>query len=71
LNQATAFRAVLEQMTEKKIGLMGAMLESNLRAGRQDVIPGVDLIPGISITDECIGFDETEELILEAYNRIG
>jgi 3-deoxy-7-phosphoheptulonate synthase len=35
------------------------MMESNLVAGRQDVLPGVTLTYGQSITDGCIDLDTT------------
>jgi len=35
------------------------MIESHLEAGRQDLVPGVALEHGVSITDACIGFDQT------------
>ena len=46
-------------------GLVGVMLESHLRPGRQDWKPGAALEPGISITDGCIGWEETETLLQE------
>ncbi|MBR1220521.1 3-deoxy-7-phosphoheptulonate synthase [Bradyrhizobium sp. U87765 SZCCT0131] len=39
--------------------IMGVMVESNLVAGRQDLEPGKPLTYGQSITDGCIGWDET------------
>jgi 3-deoxy-7-phosphoheptulonate synthase len=39
------------------------MLESNLVSGRQDISSPESLVYGQSITDACIGWDETEELI--------
>jgi 3-deoxy-7-phosphoheptulonate synthase len=41
------------------------MVESNLVAGRQDLVPGKELVYGQSITDGCIGWDETVS-VLEA-----
>jgi len=35
------------------------MVESHLHEGRQDLKPGVALQPGVSITDACIGWDDT------------
>ncbi len=35
------------------------MIESHLEAGRQDLVPGVPLQHGVSITDACIGFAQT------------
>ena len=43
--------------------IIGIMIESNLIAGRQDVIPGEDLTYGQSITDPCIGWDDTGPLL--------
>ena len=47
------------------------MLESNINAGKQP--PNQDrsaLAYGVSITDACIGWDETEILLREAYNSL-
>jgi 3-deoxy-7-phosphoheptulonate synthase len=46
---------------EKRIA--GVMVESNLAAGRQDIVPGVPLAYGQSVTDECLGWNDTVELI--------
>ncbi len=43
--------------------IMGAMVESNLKAGRQDVVPGQPLEYGVSITDACIGWDDSESVL--------
>jgi 3-deoxy-7-phosphoheptulonate synthase len=43
--------------------IMGVMIESNLKAGRQDLIPGKDLVYGQSITDACIGWEESIPLL--------
>ena len=43
------------------------MLESNIHEGRQDIVGGLsDLKYGTSITDACIGWEETETLIAKA-----
>lgn len=39
--------------------IIGVMLESHLNPGRQDLVPGHPLEYGVSITDACIGWDET------------
>jgi 3-deoxy-7-phosphoheptulonate synthase len=44
-------------------GLLGVMLESHLHAGRQDWKPGGEHRYGVSITDACLGFAETQELL--------
>ena len=40
------------------------MIESNLVEGKQNVDKRSNLQYGQSITDACIGWDETEELIM-------
>ena len=45
--------------------VVGLMLESNLHPGRQNWMPDHALAYGVSITDACIGWDETEELLYE------
>ncbi|HVR17495.1 MAG TPA: hypothetical protein VMS25_14155, partial [Candidatus Limnocylindrales bacterium] len=39
------------------------MVESHLKAGRQDLIPGKALVYGQSITDACIGWEDSRTLI--------
>ena len=39
------------------------MVESHLHEGRQDLVPGQPLKPGVSITDACLGWDDTEPLL--------
>ena len=47
------------------------MLESNLQPGAQKIKPGEKPDPCISITDGCVGWEETEELIRMSYDRPG
>jgi hypothetical protein len=35
------------------------MIESNLNEGRQDLTPGKSLDYGVSVTDACLGWDDT------------
>jgi 3-deoxy-7-phosphoheptulonate synthase len=34
-----------------------------LKAGRQDLLPGKDLVYGQSITDACIGWEDSKKLL--------
>ena len=43
--------------------IVGVMVESHLHEGRQDLQPGVPLKPGVSISDACIGWDDTVPLL--------
>jgi 3-deoxy-7-phosphoheptulonate synthase len=46
---------------EQRIG--GVMIESHLEAGRQDLKPGQPLQRGVSITDACLGWDDSAALL--------
>ena len=48
--------------------IVGVMVESHLNAGRQDLVPGKPLAHGVSITDPCLGWDDTAAL-LETLSR--
>jgi 3-deoxy-7-phosphoheptulonate synthase len=54
--------------------ICGLMLESNLEAGKQPFEYGKtrrqDLNPFVSITDACIGWEETEAIILAAHRQL-
>ncbi len=43
--------------------IMGLMVESNIHPGRQDIVPGKPLAYGVSVTDACIGWEDTEDLL--------
>jgi len=45
--------------------ITGVMIESHLAEGRQDLVPGVALKRGVSITDACIGFADTVPVLRE------
>lgn len=69
-NQGSVFRNIIRQKQEGNESVIGVMLESHLREGAQKLTAGVRPEPGLSITDSCIGWNETEELILEACERL-
>ena len=58
-------RDICSQLGDGDKRIMGVMIESNLVEGRQDYKPGVELTKGQSITDPCIGWDETVEMLQE------
>jgi len=43
--------------------IAGVMLESHLKAGKQAHTPGCELVYGQSITDACLGWEETEVVL--------
>ncbi|WP_284620337.1 3-deoxy-7-phosphoheptulonate synthase [Aquabacterium humicola] len=57
--QIDVARDIAAQIAAGEQRIMGVMVESHLAEGRQDLKPGVALQPGISITDACIGWDDT------------
>ncbi|HEY2827431.1 MAG TPA: 3-deoxy-7-phosphoheptulonate synthase, partial [Pirellulales bacterium] len=69
--QCVVWNSVVEQFQAGNSFLAGVMLESNLIEGSQKVPADMkQLQHGISITDPCIGWDETESLILAAYEKL-
>jgi len=64
-NQKLVCRDVIEQIKRGEQGILGVMIESNLVEGTQKLQPGKSLVYGQSITDECIGWDETVQLLGE------
>ncbi len=70
--QELAWNAVLEQRCKGNGALIGMLLESNLYEGNQKIPETqVGLNYGISVTDECVGWDTTERLIRHAANVMG
>jgi 3-deoxy-7-phosphoheptulonate synthase len=63
--QPDVCRNVASQVAGGNRNIFGAMLESNLVAGAQKLEPGQPLVYGQSITDACIGWQETLELLKE------
>ena len=63
--QAAVCRDVLAQVRRGDRAIMGLLLESNLRPGRQIWERGAPLQRGVSITDACMGWEETEQLLTE------
>jgi 3-deoxy-7-phosphoheptulonate synthase len=64
--QGAVCRAVLSQIRDARPpALLGLLLESFLEPGRQTWRRGEPLARGVSITDACIGWSETELLLGE------
>jgi 3-deoxy-7-phosphoheptulonate synthase len=56
-------RDVAVQVAAGDERILGVMVESHLKAGRQDLLPGKDLVYGLSITDACVGWEESLALL--------
>jgi len=66
--QIEVARDVARQIAGGDERIIGAMIESHINPGRQDLAPGTELAYGVSITDACIGWDATVE-VLESLAR--
>ena len=65
--QPVVFRSCLEQRRLGNRAIIGMMLESNLKEGSQPIPKELrKLVRGVSVTDACLGWDDTERLILDA-----
>jgi 3-deoxy-7-phosphoheptulonate synthase len=56
-------RDVAAQLAAGERRIVGVMVESHINPGRQDLLPGKPLDYGVSITDACLGWAETVELL--------
>ncbi len=65
--QPIAFRDVIKQRADGNRGIVGLMLESHLNAGNQSLNGDRSTLKyGVSITDPCVDWVTTEELLREA-----
>lgn len=70
-NQSKVFKSVIKQKLNGQNAIFGLMLESHLNPGSQKISSNPnDLQYGVSVTDQCVGWDETEDLINWAYNEL-
>ncbi|MCP4177908.1 MAG: 3-deoxy-7-phosphoheptulonate synthase [bacterium] len=68
--QALVLDDVIRQKNNGEDSIIGVMLESNLSAGKQKINKRENLKYGVSITDECIGWNETEDLLSKLHDKI-
>jgi 3-deoxy-7-phosphoheptulonate synthase len=61
--QSIVCDSVCEQIQSGNQDIFGVMIESFLKEGSQKLVDGKAEIFGQSITDQCIGWEETEELL--------
>lgn len=54
---------VAAQVASGEDRIIGVMIESHLEEGRQDLVPGRELVYGQSITDACLGWEESVTLL--------
>lgn len=66
-NQEEVLKNILEQRLRGNIKIVGAMLESYLKEGSQKIPDDLSALKkGVSVTDSCLSWEDTERLLLEA-----
>jgi 3-deoxy-7-phosphoheptulonate synthase len=69
--QPSVLENVIQQIVDGNTSIVGLMLESNLYEGNQPMTgKREELKYGVSVTDKCISWDETEKIILAAYQQL-
>lgn len=69
--QGGVFENVIQQVVEGNTSIVGMMLESNLYEGSQSIPNDLHQLKyGVSVTDKCINWAETERIILAAYEQL-
>jgi 3-deoxy-7-phosphoheptulonate synthase len=70
--QGFVWKSVIEQRLEGNTAIMGLMLESHLNQGNQKIGKNTGgLKYGVSITDACVNWETTEQLLHYANDRLG
>jgi 3-deoxy-7-phosphoheptulonate synthase len=54
---------IARQLASGEDRIFGVMVESHLKAGRQDLVPGKSLVYGQSITDGCISWEDSQKML--------
>ncbi len=62
-NQVLVINDIAGQLDNGDDRIVGVMVESNLLNGRQDLVPGVPLVYGRSITDACVSWETSVEML--------
>ncbi|ABA19960.1 3-deoxy-D-arabinoheptulosonate-7-phosphate synthase [Trichormus variabilis ATCC 29413] len=69
--QSDVLENVVQQIVDGNTSIVGMMLESNLYEGNQPInCKREELKYGVSVTDPCIGWEQTEKIILAAYEKL-
>jgi 3-deoxy-7-phosphoheptulonate synthase len=69
--QSAVLHDCVHQIIDGNCSIIGAMLESHLHEGNQSIPKDLTLLKhGISVTDACIGWEETEKILCELSEKI-
>lgn len=70
-NQPAVLEDIARQIIDGDKSIMGLMLESNLKFGKQTIPADLKQLEyGVSITDECIGWDQTETMLRKLHQDL-
>ena len=70
-NQAVVVRDCVDQIIAGNRSIIAFMLESNIGWGNQPIPEDLSQLKyGVSVTDACIDWPTTEELLLEVHNKL-
>ncbi len=71
INQAKVFNYCIEQHLNGQQSIVGMMLESNIKWGNQKIPKDLSTLEyGVSITDACIDWETTENIIRDAAQKL-
>lgn len=71
VKQERVLNNILDQRSRGMKAIKGFMIESNINEGNQKLCSDLSQLKyGVSITDECIGWESTEELLRKAYKNL-
>jgi 3-deoxy-7-phosphoheptulonate synthase len=68
--QPAVCREVVRQFARGQRSISGVMIESNLHSGNQKWKQDTELKYGVSLTDGCLGWDETEDLLTKMADAV-
>jgi 3-deoxy-7-phosphoheptulonate synthase len=69
--QPIVMESVIQQVVAGNTSIVGLMLESHLSEGSQSIPADLSQLKyGVSVTDKCINWEQTEEIILAAHQRL-
>ena len=69
--QPLVLKNITEQILDGNKSIVGIMVESHLKGGRQDIPENLcDLVYGQSVTDGCIDWETTEKALLEMHEAL-
>nr|BAP69122.1 RxLR effector candidate protein [Hyaloperonospora arabidopsidis Emoy2] len=69
-NQVTVAANIADQLRAGDDRIVGVMLESNIEEGNQPLAPGKPLVYGKSVTDACMGWETTVEVLRDLASAV-